>query len=457
MKKNVQDNVFVCKECGFESIKWVGRCPQCNSWNSLVEFKPSKYKLNITKFSSDVKNLDDIEVLNANLRVKIGISEFDRIMGGGVVIGSVTLIGGEPGVGKSTLMLQIANKISSIKKTDQETYKILYITGEESIEQIKLRSLRLNINNSKIYVLSETLLENILSTIDSLGPDFIIIDSIQTVFSEQLPGIQGSVQQIRGVTSELIRLAKFRNITVFILGHITKEGEIAGPKLLEHMVDTVLYFETEILQNYRILRVYKNRFGTSSEIGIFEMKENGLISVENPSEIFVHHQDNLVGTITSCIMEGTRTILTQVQSLLTKSYFPQPRRVVSGLDYNRTMLLISVLEKFVGVNLMYEDIYLSIVAGLKAKETAIDLAVAASIYSSHKNITVDTKTVYIGEIGLNGEVRAISFINERINEIAKLGYKKIVLPQENRKVINMQNNKIDLEFISKIEQLEKIL
>lgn len=460
MKKEKQEIFFICKECGYESLKWLGKCPECSSWNSFTEFKPHVKKNKIIDFSSEVQKLNEISYENKNNRILTGISEFDRIIGGGIVIGSVTLIGGEPGVGKSTLMLQIAEKVASTKNIAGGNYKVLYVSGEESLQQIKLRSERLNIKNDNIFVLSETSLENIIKVVEEILPDVIIIDSIQTISSDFIPSLQGSIAQIRGITAEIIKLAKTRNISVFILGHITKEGDIAGPKLLEHMVDTVLYFESETTQNYRILRVYKNRFGSTAEIGIFEMSCCGLKEVSNLSELFIQHSENLIGTVTTCIVEGTRPILTQIQALLTKSYFPQPRRVVSGIDYNRAMLLISVLEKHTGISLIYEDIYLNIVSGLKTKETTIDLPVVVALYSSHKNIVVDSKSVYLGEIGLTGEVRAINFINERINEIGKLGYKKIFVPYENKKNIssNFLNQKnLELVFIKSIKEIDKIL
>ncbi len=459
MKKEKQEIFFVCKECGYESLKWLGKCPECGSWNSFKEFNPNLKKNKITDFTSEVKKLNEISYNDKENRIITGISEFDRIMGGGVVFGSVVLVGGEPGVGKSTLMLQIAEKIASTKNVAAENYKVLYVSAEESLQQIKLRSERLNIKNNNIFVISETSLENIVKVIEEIFPDVVIIDSIQTINSDFISNPQGSVAQIRGITAEVIKLAKTKNITVFILGHITKEGDIAGPKLLEHMVDTVLYFESDTTQNYRILRVYKNRFGSTSEIGIFQMNYNGLKEVANPSEFFIQHSENLVGTVTTCIVEGTRPILTQIQALLTKSYFPQPRRVVSGIDYNRAMLLISVLEKYTGVSLVYEDVYLNIVSGLKTKETTIDLAVVLALYSSHKNIIVDSKCVYLGEIGLNGEIRAISFINERINEIYKLGYKKVFIPYENKKNINsniLEQKNLDLIFIKTIKEIDKI-
>jgi DNA repair protein RadA/Sms len=452
--------VFVCKECGYESVKWLGRCPECNSWNSFVEFKDVKPAKSIDISSSVAQQLSYVSSDNNEVRILTGISEFDRLLGGGVVVGSVILIGGEPGVGKSTLMLQIAQKICSQKNLGGQNYKLLYVSGEESVQQVKLRAQRLQVNNENIYILAETNFENIIKVVEEISPDVLIIDSIQTIYSDFIPATQGSISQIRGITAEIVKLAKTKNITVFVLGHITKEGDIAGPKLLEHMVDTVLYFETEATQNFKILRVYKNRFGSTSEMGVFEMTQTGLKEIPNISDFFVHHGENLVGTVTTCIIEGTRPILTQVQALLTKSYFPQPRRVVTGIDYNRAMLLISVLEKYTGISLIYEDVYLNIVSGLKTKETVIDLPIVVAIYSSHKNIVVNSKSVYMGEIGLTGEIRPVSFINERINEIIKLGYKKIFLPYENKKNIDeklLSNKTVEINFVKSVKEIDKII
>jgi len=453
--------VFVCKECGYESIKWLGRCPECGSWNSFVEFKPEQNLKSITTSLSEPIKLSSLTTEDGKEnRIVTGISEFDRLLGGGIVIGSVILIGGEPGVGKSTLMLQIAQKICSQKNFDGQNYKLLYVSGEESVHQVKLRAQRLQVNNENIYILAETNFENIIKAVEEISPDVLIIDSIQTIYSDFIPATQGSISQIRGITAEIVKLAKTKNITVFVLGHITKEGDIAGPKLLEHMVDTVLYFETEATQNFKILRVYKNRFGPTSEMSIFEMTQTGLKEIPNVSDFFVHHGEDLVGTVTTCIIEGTRPILTQVQALLTKSYFPQPRRVVTGIDYNRAMLLISVLEKYTGISLIYEDVYLNIVSGLKTKETVIDLPIVVAIYSSHKNIVVNSKSVYIGEIGLTGEIRPVSFINERINEIIKLGYKKIFLPYENKKNIDEKlfiNKTVEINFVKSVKEIDKII
>ncbi len=461
MRKNKQQTMFVCRECGYETIKWLGKCPECNSWNSFIETKTSfevdKTKpFRITDFSSEVLPLNQISDASVSKRILTHITEFDRIMGGGIVPGSIILLGGEPGIGKSTLMLQVADKIITSCLKDNQEIKVLYVSGEESVQQVKLRAQRLNINNDKIFVVSETSIERITEIVENLSVDVLILDSIQTLYSEYIPNTQGSIPQVRGVTAEVIKFAKGKNITVFILGHVTKEGDIAGPRLLEHMVDTVLYFESETMQNYRILRVYKNRFGPTSEIGVFEMTSLGLKEIPNPSELFVEHHTNRVGTVTTCILEGTRPILTQIQSLVTKSYFPQPRRVVSGIDYNRAILLISVLEKFAGITLMYEDVYLNIISGLKTKETAIDLAICVAIFSAHKNLEVDSNTVYLGEVGLTGEVRPISFLNERLNEIVKLGYKKIFIPKLADRIV-AQRKDCEIFIIETIKEIEKIV
>lgn len=466
MKKSKQETHFVCRECGYESLKWLGRCPECNSWNSFTEFKPINTSLgtkNITDFSSEVQRLDLVKNESETNRILTHINEFDRILGGGIVLGSVILLGGEPGIGKSTLMLQVAQRISNTLSLDKNFYKVLYVSGEESVQQLKLRAERLNIKSENLFVVSETSIEKVLSLVENVNPDVLILDSIQTLYSENIPNVGGSVAQIRGVTAEIIRIAKGKNITVFILGHVTKEGDIAGPRLLEHMVDTVLYFESETTRNLRVLRVYKNRFGTTSEIGVFEMTSSGLKEVVNPSGIFVEYHENLVGTVTTCLIEGSRPILTQVQALVTRTYFPQPRRVVSGIDYNRATLLISVLEKFTGIVLTNEDVYINIVSGIKTKETALDLAVVLGIYSAHKNVVVDNKSVYFGEIGLTGELRAVSFVLERISESVKLGYKKIFLPKANElrfneeKVKFEKNKDVEIKFVSSIKEIEKIL
>jgi DNA repair protein RadA/Sms len=470
MKKTKQEIKFVCRECGYESLKWLGKCPECNSWNSFVEYKIGSIvsgTKNITNFTSEVQKLDLVKNDSEINRILTHINEFDRIMGGGIVLGSVILLGGEPGIGKSTLMLQVAQSISNSQITGKNFYKVLYVSGEESVQQIKLRADRLNIKSENLYVVSETSIEKVISLVEEINPDVLILDSIQTLYSENIPNTQGSVAQVRGVTAEIIRIAKnsLKKVTVFILGHVTKDGDIAGPRLLEHMVDTVLYFESETTRNLRILRVYKNRFGATSEIGVFEMTSLGLKEVLNPSEIFIEYHENLVGTTTTCLIEGSRPILTQVQALVTRTYFPQPRRVVSGIDYNRANLLISVLEKFTGIVLTSEDIYINIVSGLKTKETALDLAVLVSIYSAHKNLLINNKNVYLGEIGLTGELRAISFVSERVSEAIKLGYKKIFLPRSNETRLNEKNlnigkngnENIEIKFVSSIKEIEKIV
>jgi len=439
MKKHRTDTpMFVCTGCGFESLKWLGKCPGCGEWNTFTEFRRPGVKSGapgraVTRFTGEVQRISDLPATEQARRIITGMGEFDRIMGGGIVPGSVVLLGGEPGIGKSTLMLQIADLVARTTTPAGTPCTVLYVSGEESVHQIKLRADRLDVRCGRLLVVSETSIERVAGMVETVAPDVMVLDSIQTLYSENIPASQGSIAQIRGVTAEIITFAKTRNIMVFILGHVTKDGDIAGPKLLEHMVDTVLYFESETVQNYRILRVNKNRFGPTSEIGVFEMTGAGLREVPNPSAVFVEYHKNLVGTVTTCVMEGSRPLLTQVQALVAHTYFPQPRRVVTGLDYNRATLLISVLEKYTGAALSSEDVYLSVVSGLKTRETAPDLAVTLAVYTAHRGIAVDHTSLYFGEIGLTGELRAVGFVAERIAEAVKLGYHRVYLPRANEK------------------------
>ena len=386
------------------------------------------------------------------------MGEFDRIMGGGIVPGSVVLLGGEPGIGKSTLMLQIAELTARTTTPAGTPCTVLYVSGEESVQQLKLRADRLGVHSDRLLVVSETSIERVVGMVESVAPDVVVLDSIQTLYSENIPASQGGITQIRGVTAEIIAFAKNRNITVFILGHVTKDGDIAGPKLLEHMVDTVLYFESETVQNYRILRVTKNRFGPTAEIGVFEMTGTGLREVTNPSAVFVEYHKNLVGTVTTCIMEGSRPLLTQVQALVVSTCFPQPRRVVTGLDYNRAALLISVLEKCTGAALSTEDVYLSIVSGLKTRETALDLAVTLAVYTAHRGVAVDHTCLYVGEVGLTGELRAIGYVAERLTEAVKLGYRRVYLPRANEKHVAQAGVAgCDTVFVDSIRNLDQLV
>jgi DNA repair protein RadA/Sms len=435
---------YVCQNCGFTSLRWTGKCPQCGEWNTFVEeiVHVDKKKLQTkSKEKSNFKlenlsRLSDIDV-REDKRIKTRITELDRVLGGGIVSGTVILVGGDPGIGKSTLMVQLADKIKE--------RKILYVSGEESGQQIKLRCERLGFAHDDFYVLSETNLETIAAVIDRLEPEIVVIDSIQTMYRDLLESSPGSVSQLRECTYALIQIAKAKSISFFLIGHITKEGIIAGPKVLEHMVDTVLQFEGERTHAYRILRAMKNRFGSTNEIGVFEMTGKGLAEVKNPSEVFLSQRNfGISGSSVSASMEGTRPILIEVQALVSSSGYSVPQRTATGFDYKRLAILIAVLEKKVGLHLSKYDVFLNIAGGIKIDEPSIDLSAAMSICSSFKDIPIDRDMLILGEIGLSGEIRAISFVDRRIQEAVKLGFKKIVMPKSNLK--NFKQNGI-LELI----------
>lgn len=448
--------VYRCQECGYVSIKWLGKCPDCSGWNTFLEEKEApeigQGARRILQFSSEILTLDGIS-METEGRCPIGINEFDRMLGGGIVPGSIILIGGPPGIGKSTLLLQAAAKIVSSRNT-------LYISGEESLQQIKLRALRLGIDSVKIknlYFLSETNLENILEAVNKINPQFLIIDSIQTMYRSDFPSAPGTVTQVRECAAELVNLAKTRGLSVFLLGHVTKEGAIAGPRILEHLVDTVLYFEPEKQYTYRILRAYKNRFGPTNEIGIFEMKTDGLYEVPNPSNIFLEERAMLTpGTVVTAVLEGTRPLLLEVQALVSKANFSLPRRMVQGLDYNRVMMLIAILEKRFNYPLGNQDIFVNIVGGIKVKETAVDLSVALSIASALLNFVFPADTVIMGEVGLTGEVRSIGQIDLRIREAEKLGFKRCFIPEYNSRNLK-EKFKLETIGISRVEEAIKYL
>jgi len=394
--------------------------------------------------SADIVLLSDVES-QGEVRFKTGIEEFDRVLGGGIVPGSVVLIGGDPGIGKSTLMLQVADKIKN--------KKILYISGEESSSQIKLRCERLNYHLENFYLLSETNLEIITSVIENENPDLVVVDSIQTIYRPDIESSPGTIVQLRESTSYLIKIAKFKNIPIMLVGHITKDGAIAGPKVLEHMVDTVLQFEGERTHLYRILRGIKNRFGSTNEIGIFEMTDKGLREVQNPSEVFLSQRNyGASGCVISASIEGTRPILIEVQALVTSTSYGFPQRTSIGFDYKRLNIIIAILEKKLGIFLSKYDIFLNIAGGIKIDEPAIDLAVALSIYSSLKDIPVDSETVVIGELGLSGEVRTISYIEKRISESSKLGFKQIILPKNNLKNVDVKKYKSKITGVERIRE-----
>ncbi len=423
---------YVCSECGYESLRWVGRCPNCESWNSFVEeiFETKKSGGSKRKSESVVFKLTE-DVPETEERIKTGIKEFDRVLGEGIMPGSVVLIGGDPGVGKSTLVMQAAGKIND---------KVLYVTGEESFRQINLRSKRLKITGNNILVYPETNLEFITDQIKNENPSVVIIDSIQTIYNPDFDNAPGTVTQIRECTSSLMQLAKSKGIAVIIVGHVTKEGYIAGPKVLEHIVDTVLQFEGERNHSYRILRAQKNRFGSTNEIGIFEMHGDGLSEVTNPSEIFLSERDKIVsGSVVTASMEGTRPVLVEVQALLTPSNYGNPQRVATGFDYRRLSILLAVLEKRAKLRVSAANVFLNMAGGLRIEEPAIDLAVCAAIASSLKEENAKESLVAVGEVGLGGEVRGVSNIEKRIAEAEKLGFEQIVIPKANMKSVKKKS------------------
>ena len=439
------NTVFFCKECGYESAKWLGKCPGCNSWNSFVEEKKKKKgaskstSSHLSTFSKNnvVKKLNDI-VVTKEIRIDTGYEELNRVFGGGIVEGSLNLIGGEPGIGKSTLIMQVCSNLADYGK-------VLYVSGEESETQVKLRADRLKVTSDNILFFNETNIDIIQDKIEDITPKFCIIDSIQTIYDEEISSTPGSVSQVKEVTARLMFLAKKQNITIIVIGHVTKDGVIAGPRILEHMVDTVIYIEGERFLSHRIVRGVKNRFGSTNEIGIFDMKDEGMVEVKNMSEIFLTKSDkNLPGTAVVATVEGTSTILMEVQALTTHSYYNMPRRVANGIDLNRLNMLIAVLEKRCSLNLSSQDIYVNVIGGMRVDEPAVDLSVAMAIVSSYKNIAIDSQTVFLGEIGLTGEIRNITNFEKRVKEISKLGYNKIYT---NKKQIDSLKEKIDATLI----------
>ncbi|MEW6196452.1 MAG: DNA repair protein RadA [Bacteroidota bacterium] len=413
---------YVCSNCGFESLKWLGKCPSCDNWNTFTEeFVEEKKKSHKGKFSEPELTKISSEQNEHETRIKTNIEEFDRVLGGGLVTGSVVLIGGDPGIGKSTFVLQAAQKISK---------DVMYVTGEESASQINIRARRLGVNSEKISVMTETDIDLIINAIEKYNPQVVIVDSIQTTYKPDLENTAGTVTQIRECTSELMQTAKKKNCAIVIVGHVTKEGMIAGPKVLEHIVDTVLQFEGERNYAYRILRSQKNRFGSTNEIGIFEMREDGLQEVKNPSVIFLSERDKqITGSVVTASIEGTRPILLEVQALVTPSSYGNPQRVATGFDYRRLSILLAVLEKRASLRLSSQNVFLNMAGGLRIDEPAVDLAVCCAIASSFSDKIIKNDFVLIGEVGLGGEVRDVSHIEKRIQEAIKLGFKKIVIPK----------------------------
>ncbi|PFG02645.1 DNA repair protein RadA [Bacillus sp. es.036] len=422
---------FMCQDCGYESPKWMGKCPGCHQWNTMVEEMvpgDNDRRRFVTSSNETASKPTSIRSIQKEMepRILTHIKELDRVLGGGVVPGSLVLVGGDPGIGKSTLLLQTSSKLA-----DQD-HPVLYISGEESVKQTKLRADRLGVDAEKLFVLAETDLEYISKAIEEINPQLVIIDSIQTIFRSEVTSAPGSVSQVRECTSQLMRIAKTKGIAVFIVGHVTKEGSIAGPRLLEHMVDAVLYFEGERHHTFRILRGVKNRFGSTNEIGVFEMKEEGLEEVLNPSEIFLEERSSgSAGSTVVASMEGTRTVLVEIQALISPTSFGNPRRTATGIDHNRVSLLMAVLEKRVGLLLQNQDAYLNVAGGVRLDEPAIDLAIAVSIASSFRDKPTRPSDIVVGEIGLTGEIRRVSRIEQRVIEAAKLGFERAIIPKKN--------------------------
>ena len=431
-------SVFFCQNCGHEESKWLGQCPACGEWNTFVE---ERIDTGITKGTTAsaravresvkaaaVVPLTDVSA-DDETRSTTGIGELDRVLGGGIVPGSLVLVGGDPGIGKSTLLLQVCRQMAEMKK-------ILYISGEESQAQIRLRANRMGKFSPNLLLLCETNLETIRGVIEKERPELVIIDSIQTMYSEEVSSAPGSVSQVRESTNVFMQLAKGLCISIFIVGHVTKEGTVAGPRVLEHMVDTVLYFEGDRHASYRILRAVKNRFGSTNEIGVFEMRQAGLAEVENPSEYMLSGRpENASGSVVACSMEGTRPILLEIQALVCRSNFGMPRRTAAGTDYNRVNLLMAVLEKRLGMALSNCDAYINIAGGIRMNEPAIDLGIVLAIASSFRNRPIDEKTIVFGEVGLSGEVRAVSMPEQRVAEAKKLGFETCILPEVSLKMV----------------------
>ena len=435
-------SVYICSECGYESPKWYGKCPSCGEWNTMneeIKEKTSSASFSKTRVSNyappvlikDISTTDEI-------RYKTGLSELDRVLGGGIVKGSLVLLGGDPGIGKSTILLQICEHLG-------KNNKILYVSGEESKRQLKLRATRLNVNNDNLYIQTQTDVELISETIRQDRPDLVMIDSIQTMSLNELQSSPGSITQVRECTNYLMRVAKSLDIPLIIVGHVNKEGSIAGPKVLEHVVDAVLHFEGDKQMSYRILRAVKNRYGSTNEIGVFQMTDSGLVEVENPSQMLLSGRPkNVSGTCVACAMEGTRPILAEIQGLATTTGYGNPRRMSTGFDYNRMSLILAVLEKRAGYYFSNTDTYINVVGGLRLDETAVDIAVAMALISSLKDTVIPEDALAIGEIGLAGEIRAVNHISQRVSEAVRLGFKRIIVPYHNLKDIK---NQADVEII----------
>ncbi len=445
--------VFVCNECGYESPKWLGKCPECGAWNTFFEQKIVETKNSISSKGTKAKVMPQVldnVIGKSETRTDTGIGEVNRVLGGGIVNGSLILLGGEPGIGKSTLILELCAKIAN-------SGKVLYVSGEESAEQVKIRADRLGIKNNNIMFLGETDIDIIEETILAMNPKLVVVDSIQTMYSEEITSAAGTVSQVREITARIMRISKGHNITTVIIGHVTKDGNIAGPRVLEHMVDTVLYLEGERYFSYRILRSVKNRFGSTNEVGMFEMKNEGMVEIKNPSQILISERDdNPAGSVVVASIEGTRPLLIELQALTTPSVYGMPRRTANGIDYNRLTMLIAVLEKKASVPLGSQDVYLNVVSGIRLVEPAVDLGTILAVASSYRNIPIAKDVVAIGEVGLTGEIRAVNMIEKRIKEAEKMGFKTCIIPENNKKMLK-ETSKMNIIGVRNIrEAIEKV-
>ena len=444
--------VFFCKECGHESIKWLGQCPMCKEWDSFVEQKVEKHSARSSTSSKTflernvAKSISQVTFTQEE-RIKTNIGELDRVLGSGIIKGSLVLVGGDPGIGKSTLLLQMCRELSNMDR------KVLYVSGEESVAQIKMRADRLGTFKGDMMLLSETNLDVILDNIDEINPEILVIDSIQTMYKDEVNSSPGSVGQVREATNVLMHIAKERGIATFIVGHVTKEGTVAGPRVLEHMVDTVLYFEGENQVSYRVLRAVKNRFGSTNEIGVFEMQQVGLVEIHNPSQYMLQGKPlDEPGSVVTATVEGSRTILVEIQALVCRTSFNLPRRTSVGIDFNRVNILLAVLEKRLGMKLAECDAYVNIVGGMKINETSIDLALVMAVISSYRNIPINNKTIIFGEVGLTGEIRAVAQVSQRVAEAIKIGFENIILPKANLPLQDIDTSSVRVVGVSNIRE-----
>ena len=459
MAKGKKKTAFFCKECGYESAKWLGQCPGCGEWNSFVEEPVAPSSAGSARSYGAVSGIEKktpsklSEVMvTEEERLLTGIHELDRVLGGGIVTGSLVLVGGDPGIGKSTLLLQMCRELVN------SAHSVLYVSGEESVKQIKMRADRLGTFGEGLLLLSETDLDRIIELVSCLKPEVVIIDSIQTMYREEIGSAPGSVSQVRETTVALMRVAKELMISIFVVGHVTKEGVVAGPRVLEHMVDTVLYFESDKGVSYRFLRGVKNRFGSTNEVGVFEMRGDGLAEVLNPSEYMLQGMpQHEAGSVVSCSVEGTRPILVEVQALVCQTNFNMPRRTAAGTDYNRVNLLMAVMEKRLGLHLGECDAYINIAGGMRIHEPALDLAIISAILSSYRNLALSEGSICFGEVGLVGEVRAVSMAEQRVQEAAKLGFRRCILPEVNRKKLSISGTKSEGMELIGIKTVHELL